>query len=179
MAGLLAAAAQAERPEFSQELHQRILRQVARIGVVGGDRTAHWLSSRQRLRVRLALAGCAVAVVLAVLAVTSARHGGFPFRVGPKTEQVANRMSGQTENPPEAVIHGNSREIRLFPDRSLAVIVSTPDRTVQQLQTQLTQLESGRWAGLDRDLLIASEMLKNQLPLNLVAQIRTGEQRTP
>jgi hypothetical protein len=128
----------------------------------------------------LGLAGCAVAVLLAVLTVTSVRQGGLLFGARPNPEEVANGMNGQMGSLPASLDHSMPKESELSPDRSLAVIVSTPDRTVQQLQNQLTQLESSRWAGLDRDLMIASEMLKNQLPLTAVAQIRTGEaQRTP
>ncbi|MBC7353940.1 MAG: hypothetical protein H5U08_16395 [Thermogutta sp.] len=180
LGGLLRAAAQAERPEFSEDLHRRILRQVMQSGVVDESRAAQSFYSRQRWHVMLAWTGAAVAVLLAVLTVTSVRHGGLRFGARPNSEEVANGVNGQPENLSGGVDPSMARETELSPDRSLAVIVSTPDRTVQQLQHQLTQLESGRWAGLDRDLLIASEMVKNQLPLNLVAQIRTGEaQRTP
>lgn len=172
LASLLKSAAEAERPAFSPELHNRILRQVLSAQADHVRRLEPTPSRRNLQLWAVAILAVCSSTLLAVWL-----GGGF----GQRDSRVPPGANGKMASQPQSFggplrgFPGTSAPTPALGRQSLQKLITAPDVTAEQVKTALQELEERRWASLDQDLLVAGELLKKQIPLGLVAQLRDGQ----
>jgi hypothetical protein len=152
LAELLRREAEAERPAFSEELHQRIVEAVASRAVPGQPR-GEW---RSPPRARLAAAVAAGLLVAAMLLV-ALWAGRDPTGAVPPQGAAMGPSGGEAATEPDALDPPG-------PD-PLEMVAASPAATLGT-QFDLT-LAKSQWAYLDHDARFAAGLVLDQLPLDL------------
>lgn len=143
-AGLRDAAA-ASRPPFSEQRHARIMAAVEQAG-----RNASPARGRPRPGAPRWLAAMAAALVAAL---------GITWWYGVRSPQIAG-------SPQQSALAGSDTGEGLDDVRAMA---QAPDRTAEQLDLLMESTLARRWAYLDHDARVATQLLMEQLPLDLLA----------
>lgn len=176
--GFLRQAAEAERPDFSPQLHEAIM---ARVSEANGLRRKSYRESAQQDAERHArfsvfsvfsVLSLYAAVLIVGLVVYLALTAGWTiFRIPGDQQQQAPPVSADWRiASSEKAGLNRAAAIGDYVAVPVDELVSVPNDTVQHLQLALTALEKQRWAQLDHDLKLAGEMLKEQLSWGLLSQ---------
>lgn len=169
LATLLKSAAEAERPAFSPELHERIMRRVVSAESRRGCRPEpSYGRPNLHLWVVTVVGVCCAGLLTVWLAGgLGPRDSRAPGVAGEKVASRSETLGSTRAGPADGTVPTPA-----LGRRSLQKLITAPDLTAEQVKTALQELEERRWASLDHDLLVAGELLKKQIPLGLVAHLR-------
>lgn len=178
LAQVLKQEAEAERPAFSEDLYGRILNQV---GIPGAERAHLSSSGKSRLSFKqiawVVLATYASVVTVAILMQVVQRSGWFH-----RQHIEVSGIAGENLNEPRQE-KGSGSDVNLVhgkpPTEAIEDLVSAPDRTIQQVQIALSEIDRQRWANLDNDLRLAGELLHQQLPWGVLSRAESSQVETP
>lgn len=139
--------AQASRPAFSEDFHERICRAIEQ-----RKATAERPSARLRLRWRLLSVAVAVTLLVAVSLV--ARH--------------LNRPPDAIPTPSETAVIDPSKNVDVPED--VEFVMEMPEATAESIGMLVDEtLSAGQWAYLDHDARLLGQMLRDPLPLDTLA----------